>query len=580
MPADIFEDLFHFDAPVAATVPQDPSDNPTHPLPHLTLAGRRETVSIRTATLENQFLRVLIALDLGGRIFQILDKRTGIDVLPRSTKLELLAGGPRGLYSPTGITWMGDSAERRNGLGAVEHLLRPAMDDELPATLVLHDFVPGIGLSMVLEISLPPDRSEIAVSYRALNRTFVDVPYQPGLALPELDGKFEGTSDKLCAYYPSRDAGLIVRSDPGTFEALEVQFAQARLHRVSESGSTLAPRISDHFQFVIQPFSGIGRPLCAEPEFIIGMRDQELGIACSQQRESDKVFLHTRDGQTLEASIEPAGNASPVRMKLEGIAIDPAAIAIRDANHSVLLRWSKDQERSALLPKPAAMNNRPISTRRALLDQAYALNLEGQLCAELARRASHDPVLRVAAWTLIAYEAMRDEDYPAAKSALETALLYQGDDWVLWALHGIVSRLETTEELAEEAPGLLNAHYLNPLEPLLRAEAFLSQPQTHGSEASPLVTPIANHPEALIEVACQLLEGGLRMEASRWIDECLRHRPVRSLLVLAGDALRQSSRMQAESETFLARARALSDAVPLPWRPYEITAFRRAGIEA
>jgi hypothetical protein len=75
-----------------------------------------------------------------------------------------------------------------------------------------------------------------------------------------------------------------------------------------------------------------------------------------------------------------------------------------------------------------------------------------------------------------------------------------------------------------------------------------------------------------LEVASLFLESGLIQDASRWIDECLRHRETPLLLWLAAWNLLVHSRMDAEAALLVSRAESMWDRPPLPWRPLEVRA--------
>jgi hypothetical protein len=83
-------------------------------------------------------------------------------------------------------------------------------------------------------------------------------------------------------------------------------------------------------------------------------------------------------------------------------------------------------------------------------------------------------------------------------------------------------------------------------------------------------------PDDLIEVACLLLEHGLPDEATRWIDEGLRHHDLAMLRYLQADALLTHTRMDAEAGQHLMLA-SQAQLPPYPWRHFEWTALQRLG---
>jgi hypothetical protein len=167
-------------------------------------------------------------------------------------------------------------------------------------------------------------------------------------------------------------------------------------------------------------------------------------------------------------------------------------------------------------------------------------------------------------------QALGERDFDAADVAIEQSLLYNGDDPLAWWALSATRRMRGDEG---ERPELLNAHFLAPLEPMLRAESFLGQSPAMGKEASPLVAPVAEIPEDLVEVACVLIEHGLLDQANRWIDEALRHHDLAMLRYLMADVLLRGTRMEAEAAEHM-RAAAKALVPPLPWRPVEVRALR------
>jgi len=127
-------------------------------------------------------------------------------------------------------------------------------------------------------------------------------------------------------------------------------------------------------------------------------------------------------------------------------------------------------------------------------------------------------------------------------------------------------------ERDEESPELAAAHALSPLEPVLRAEAFLSIPQTHGKEPSTVMRPLAGDPDALHECAHLYIEAGFLSDASRLIDEALRHGEHPMLRYMHAWILMKHTRMEMEAAAEVSRAAKSPLQPPFPWRPLEVQA--------
>jgi hypothetical protein len=154
-----------------------------------------------------------------------------------------------------------------------------------------------------------------------------------------------------------------------------------------------------------------------------------------------------------------------------------------------------------------------------------------------------------------------------AENHLEQALLYNAEDHLSWWARAMATRVR--EGPGGERTELRNAHFLAPLEPALRAEAFLAQDQEMGKEPSPLLTPLEQNPEAFVEVAALLADLGLNDQATRWIDEALRHVDLAMLRYLQGFCYLRASRMHVEAAECVAAASRLGYTPPLPWRDIE-----------
>lgn len=182
--------------------------------------------------------------------------------------------------------------------------------------------------------------------------------------------------------------------------------------------------------------------------------------------------------------------------------------------------------------------------------------------------AIKDPRWAASSRLLLAHHSIRKKDWEKALHWLDDGLGYHAEDHLAWWAKGMVNRIQGVE-----SDDLLNAHYLAPLEPLLRAESFLAMPQTHGKEPSAVVKPLAADPAALIEIACALLDLRLFDEATRWIDEALRHGENQMLLYLQAWAFLVGSKMDVEAAELVHRASKMEIKSPYLWRPIEVRAL-------
>jgi hypothetical protein len=111
------------------------------------------------------------------------------------------------------------------------------------------------------------------------------------------------------------------------------------------------------------------------------------------------------------------------------------------------------------------------------------------------------------------------------------------------------------------------------LEPALRAESFLGRPASMEKDPDPLLKPLDEHPDTFVEVAALLLDAGLHEQASRWIDESIRHTDLAMLRYLLAFAHLKVTALAVDAAEHITAASKLAFGPPYPWRPIEIAAM-------
>jgi len=288
-------------------------------------------------------------------------------------------------------------------------------------------------------------------------------------------------------------------------------------------------------------------------------------VATSQTRLGCKLFLLDSNGQTHESTAHLHVESSS-EFDLGALAEGLRGLVIRDANGETCLDWLVDGPASPNLPaaEPRAWT-RPTVAQDILARAEEATKFELEWCAD-------QPGYEAASHIAMSHQSIRQQDWAGANQHLETALSTNADDVLTWWLKSIVQRFANAD--ASERTELLNAHYLSPMEPALRLESFLSQPVTEGQPANPMLAPIAANPDALLDGVGLLLEAGLPAEASRVIDEALRHRENAMLRYLLAWSLLSETRMAVTAAEHVAKASGLPVEPPFPWRTLEKRAVR------
>jgi len=524
MPTEIFEDTIDLEIELLETLPIEVG--PAYPMPRLRKTGGKELRTFRTVILENAYLRATIIPALGGRIWGIFDKRTATEILPSSSNPEFKSGGRRGVTLDAGITLQLDGEPRLNDLGSVATTVEEGED---PAVWLAETSV-ARGFSFHQRISMPHDRAELVIEVRIVNRTTEVRGYQAGLSFFCGEGRWENAA----FYSKERKTGFGLLSEdafPGA------EFSGEALHfRRADKEEVMVGRLVDTWMVRIVPISGLPE-VSGFSELGAYLIDSKgaIQVQVSEEALSHKLVLLTEDDRSLEA---------PVDLYPEHI----LEITPEQAGAKIKAIVVLDQGKNEMLRGPHQAN--PASESVLLRDFLNAGTRHLSL-------------------TSFGMNALRVRDLAKADAYFERALMYNADDPLLWWEKGLVRRLVEPDE---ENPERLNAHYLAPLEPALRAEAFLGQPLDMGREKSPLLTPLEETPEDFVEVACMYIEHGLLDQASRWLDEALRHVDLPMLRILMAYCLIKGTRMDAEAAEQLGAA-ARNPGPPYPWRQVELEAM-------
>jgi Domain of unknown function (DUF5107) len=567
MPTEIYEEPLELEVEVLEMLPPDPG-SPTfrdaYPLPALRRTGRFQATTFRSLVIENALLRVIVVPDLGGRILRILDKRTNTQILGESSKLVLVDGGPRGVESRAGIRWSALD-QRLDDLGPVDCQVVEPDDEDSNGGVWLFSLVPGKPISVHMGISVPADRCEILVEIQTYNRSFF-----PEELRPHFEAFFPAqvqlaSSDGAAAIYDNTlNRGLLIEFDTSTVRQLTFKDNKLDIGKFSEGG-VLAGRQLDSWGFSLAPLSGLSTLSAISKAGALGLGEERIEI-CSKEAIIGKLVLLTSNEQTLEASLSLSPDKITT-LDIRGLPAPPVAAVIVDQTKNELLHWEAKQENVSFQ-----------GFNRSQLRELTSVEMDfGAAVAKLLRGDPEDTRdalftltllsdelgLRSGCYTAIGVSHWRNGDFEEAGKFFENALLYNGEDALTWWLKAAAIRLKDGNEV--ERPELLNAHFLAPLEPILRAEGFLSAPDNVR-----LLESFKDDPAALIEVACILYECKMFEDLSRWVRSALQQREVPMLRYILAAALLDSTKMQAEAASEVRLAAAVEIEPPYPWRRVEM----------
>lgn len=539
MPTDIAEDTIDLTIDLLEAITPETGDE-SYPFPRLKTTGRSELRQFRVVVLENAYLQVTVVPDLGGRILRIYDKRTSKDIVPYTPRIAVAEGGTRGVTSTNGVQFALNGVERPNAMGTVAHMPDFSEEEDEPGGLWLGEIC-GNGLSFNCRIVLPPERAEILMEFRLLNRSLESVPVNPGLlfgsefAMTWFKGAFHGQS--------SEGTGLRIEADTPLHQG------KNGLFRFRQT-SSLAPRQLDSWTATLTPFSLPGKLSGMSREASASFDDERLAIQSTEQRLGHKVVLLTQEGQALEAVTD----LYPETLYEAGLPSAIKDLAILDPNGKDVLLIGSTK------PAPNSSDPDPLQVEWPSLDWDEAR----------LRQATFNVAQRHLAHLLLGYRFLAASEYAAADREFEQALLFNAEDHLTWWIKAVTARL--MGEVGEERAELLNAHFLAPLEPALRAESYLGSP-SQTKEPSAVLRPLDETPAVYVEVAAMLLEAGLYTETSKWIDEALRHNDLPMLRYLLAYAYLSASRMEVEAAEQIAAAGQRPAAPPYAYRPIEIEAL-------
>jgi len=389
---------------------------------------------------------------------------------------------------------------------------------------------------------------------RVLNRWLRPQSYNGGIGIYLGEGTFDGST----FYSRDRNVGLAVFSDSQTFDGVDFSEGVVRFARFGAS-KPLTGRQVDSWSLRLVPLSGIGGCLGASSEAAASVEEGTLKIQVSEQRLGNKLLMLTEDSQTLEAIVDLYPE-HVLEIPLGGL--KPIEFVLRDPGKNEILRVSGNP--TTYEPRPAIITD--VVPKRRREDGAH---LSTSTSVEDLMRATFEVSQRHLAFTILGLKALATQRHADAEAAFEQALNYNAEDPLLWWGKAVAARLDGKENEAE----VLNAHYLAPLEPALRAESYLAQPISLDPEPNRLLAPLEENPEEFIEVACLLIEAGMHDQASRWLDEAIRHRDLPMLRYLMAYCLVVKTRLNAEASEQVRVAGKTPLVPPFPFRDLERTAI-------
>ncbi|HLK17173.1 MAG TPA: hypothetical protein VKT78_20385 [Fimbriimonadaceae bacterium] len=474
--------------------------------------GASERRTVEGIVLENGFLACTFVPALGGRLISLIDKGSGQELLS-GHGLEITLDGHRrtNAFGPVRAA-VGESSIRMSEIGA-------------PG---------GIGIDIVVSLA---DEAVLDIEIGFRNRTLAPVAWNPGWIWAETGWQALWEQPGAVLYRPEADAGIALLAEGPADWIVKGQSALR-----FEEPRILPPRWGVRIATRIVPFGGIGEPVHVTTVAALGIGESGLALQPRTGMPGSKLLLQTPGGQTLEApaDLDPATNLTYTFEELNG---RPAAFAILNA----------DRRECFLYPPPVGKAEH-LPAQPEHPDPSDLTNLAAE------------PAYRYWVANLRTRDAFQAADFEEAHAQAEIALLFNGDDPLAWIEQAVAARHLEAEET--DAPALPNAHYLAPLEPLLRAESLLAQ---SGLDAKAFLAPLAEIPAELVEVACFYLERGLLEDSARFLDAALTVSDAPMLHLLHANVCLQNAATKADAASAVRLAAKIQP--PMPWRPIEMEAL-------
>lgn len=565
MPTD--QRTLDIEVPLLRAIPPVAGES-TDCFPYLPLepTGESTVKTLQFVELRNDFLSVLVAVDLGGRILEIRDLVNNQAVLELPKAIEIQPQGRRGASCPQGIEWWVGEEVRPTSLAPIDYQIR---SEESGETLLMHDLVAGAGLSVHASIHLPHNAARVELTVQVFNRTLAPVACDQGVRCAWGSAPVAIGAESVVLFDSDRQVVLAFHQDPGLFENTTWRDGVVSLgYAPAGSDYHLPPHQTLGWTTSITVGTGLPSLEAHSPGGFLSVTQSAMAFCPNGQHEDAKFFLLGATGELLEAETD----IQPLRVfraDLIGPAAYPSKIGLRDHEDQWILSWDR-AESPEVRAAPRLVSTKPTERARRIEAMGKTLPLLDQQVLEVELQwARKERDLIGATYYIAALDACRQQQWAVAMEHLSQAIEANSADTLAWWLRAVIRRQDPHQDPEENADDLVNAHYFGPMDPVLRAEAFLSQSMEMGKEPTDFLKSLVADPEAVADVACQLLSAGLYDQAARWIDECLRHAEFPNLRYLIAWMHMKITSLEFEAQAHLRAVVELPIEAPLPWRPLE-----------
>jgi tetratricopeptide (TPR) repeat protein len=142
---------------------------PSYPYPLLdSLTNKRIDKTYRAVFLENEYLRVTVLPELGGKLYAIYDKTAGRDVLYTNHVVKYAMVGIRGAWTSGGIEWNFPDGHTLTTVSPVDYVTR--MEEDGSAAVIVGDTERVQRMQWAVAIRLRPGRKVVETEVTLNNR--------------------------------------------------------------------------------------------------------------------------------------------------------------------------------------------------------------------------------------------------------------------------------------------------------------------------------------------------------------------------------------------------------------------------
>ncbi|MBS1707975.1 MAG: DUF5107 domain-containing protein [Armatimonadetes bacterium] len=479
-------------------------------------------------TLENRHVQATLVPSLGGRIVSLVDKRTATEVLAADKHI--------GWANLAEDTKTHTQVREADGSAAVS----------------LFALTPDLRADVWVVVSLGESDRSLGVSVRIHSRTLLPT------RLPAL-ARFAGVWETILGdtnralYNRSERAGLHL----GPARLADVD-GQVEWRVGSADPELLMPCRTVESTLTVAPFSGIGNIHGLGSGWVAERTAGSLEIVPVGEGGGFELHVETTEGATLKAAVELRPDQATV-VSLDSLPPINRMALMATQGFDLATEISDSPLPEEAPPRFVSKANAAWPGDAPSAEWVWTLTATR---SEEARGSSQVDVLpgtEAGSLVSLARASSQAGVFIHAATVIDDALRYAADDPLLWWAKAAVARhIAADPSFSELADGvedaLPNAHFLSPMEPMLRVEAFLAQEQAQGKEANPLLADVAADNAIARDCLCRLAVWGLWADFARVADDLLRHSDDPMVRYLLAWALCTQSRMLATAAEHLAAA--------------------------